>query len=92
MCFMKSLLTTSIIGTEMLTDKALTLIDTILSSGVTFSSLRDSAKPLLSLTNEKLFLQYCRGILVRNVSSLYLEVWHGDSLPWIPVKLTFFRS
>ena len=45
-------------GTEILGKRALTLKDTRIVSGLSFCAFRDSANPLLSLTNEKLFTQY----------------------------------
>ena len=45
-------------GAEILVKRALTSKDTRVSSGATFSSFRDLANPLLSLTNKKLLPQY----------------------------------
>ena len=44
--------------TGLLVKRALTSKSTKVLSGATFCSLRDSSDPLLSLTNEKLLLQY----------------------------------
>ena len=44
-------------GTGILVKMALTPKDTKVLSGATFFSLRESANPLLSLTNEKLLPQ-----------------------------------
>ena len=46
------------IGTGIFVKRALTSKDTKVISGATFCSPRDSANPLLSLTNEKLLPQY----------------------------------
>ena len=43
---------------RMLVNRTLTSKDTRVSPDATFFSLRDSVKPSLCLTNEKLFLQY----------------------------------
>ena len=60
MCSLKILLITSrATGTGMLVNRALTLKDTRVSCDAVFSTLKASAKPLLSLTNEKLFPQCC---------------------------------
>ena len=48
------MITSSATGTGMLVNRELAAKDTRGSSGATFCSLGDSAKALLSLTNEKL--------------------------------------
>ena len=53
------LITLRATGTGMLVNYVLTSKDTRVSSDTNFCSLRDTDKPLLSLTNEKLFTQYC---------------------------------
>ena len=59
MCSVNFLLITSrAAGTGMLMIRALTSKDARVSSDATFISIRDSAKASLSLTNEKLLLQY----------------------------------